>query len=186
MRFQIPELCQPYVRDIDDVGGVCDWDFGIWSFEGRAQRQDEIEQVVVQGKKRYELCRRVKGLVVREGLFVLLGVFLICLDVLAIEVLYHVDVEGYASSISMACPLRVLTKLVHVAAADQELYHLPGPLIYFDIIILVQFLHPLLLQPMFCIGELANCAIDVELSGSEVPSRKGQHGPVGRKGFPVQ
>src|SRR2546421_677130 len=43
MRFQIPELCQPYVRDIDNVGGVCDWDFGIWSFEGGAQRQDEIE-----------------------------------------------------------------------------------------------------------------------------------------------
>ena len=139
---------------------------------------------MVQGEKRYELCRRVKGLVVREGLFVLLGVFLICLDVLAIEVLYHVDVEGYASSISMACPLRVLTKLVHVAAADQELYHLPGPLICFDIIMLVQFFHPLLLQPMFCIGELANCAIDVELSGSEVPSRKGQHGPSEEKLFP--
>ena len=114
------------------------------------------------------------------------GVFLICLDVLAIEVLYHVDVEGYASSISMACPLRVLTKLVHVTAADQELYHLPSPLIYFDIIMLVQFLYPLLLQPMFCIGELANCAIDVELSGSEVPSSKGQHCPVERKAFPIQ
>jgi hypothetical protein len=141
---------------------------------------------VVQGEKRYELCRRVKGLVVWERLFVLFGVFLISLDVLAIEVLYHVDIKGYASSIAMACPLRVLIKLVHIAAADQELYHLPGSLICFDIIILVQFLHPLLLQPMFCIGELANCAIDVELSGSEVPSRKGQYGPVGRNAFPIQ
>jgi hypothetical protein len=76
---------------------------------------------VVQGEKRYELCRRVKGLVVREGLFVLLGVFLICLDVLTVEVFYHVDVEGYASSISMACPLRVLTKLVHVAARGSRI-----------------------------------------------------------------
>jgi hypothetical protein len=115
----------------------------------------------------------------------LFGVFLICLDVLAIEVLYHVDIKGYASSIAMACPLRILIKLVHVAAADQELYHLPGPLICFDIIILVQFLHPLLLQPTFCIGELANCAIDVELSGSEVPSgkKKGSAWSIGRKAF---
>ena len=43
MRFQIPELCQAYVRDIDDVGGVCDWNFRVWSFEGRAHRQDKIE-----------------------------------------------------------------------------------------------------------------------------------------------
>ena len=116
------------------------------------------------------------------------GVFLICLDVLAIEVLYHVDIKGYASSIAMACPLRILIKLVHVAAVDQELYHLPGPLICFDIIILVQFLHPLLLQPTFCIGELANCAIDVELSGSEVPSgKKKRVSMVNRKkGFHIQ
>jgi hypothetical protein len=82
---------------------------------------------VVQGEKRYELRRRVKGLVVRERLFVLFGVFLICLDVLAIEVLYHVDIKGYASSIAMTCPLRVLIKLVHVAAADQEPIPSSGP-----------------------------------------------------------
>ena len=48
---------------------------------------------------------------VGEALFILLRVFLVCLDVLAVEMLYHVDVKGYASPIAVAGPLRVLDRL---------------------------------------------------------------------------
>lgn len=88
--------------------------------------------------------------------------------------LYHVDVKRYASSIAMAGPLRVLSELVHVAAASKKAYHLPDSLVCFDIILLTQFFHLLLLQSLFCIGKLANCAVDVKLSSSEVPSGEGQ------------
>jgi hypothetical protein len=71
---------------------------------------------MVQGEKRDKLCRRVEGFVVRECLFVLLSVFLICLDVLTIEMLDHVDVKGYAPSIAVAGPLRVLITLADVGA----------------------------------------------------------------------
>jgi hypothetical protein len=100
--------------------------------------------------------------------------FLVYLDVLPVEILYHVDVKRHASSIAMAGPLRVLSELVHVAAASKEACHLPDSLVCFDIILLTQFFHLLLLQSLFCIGKLANCAVDVKLSSSEVPSGEGQ------------
>lgn len=130
---------------------------------------------MVQGEKRDELCRRVEGFMVCERLFVALGVFLICLDVLAIEMLDHIDVKRYASSIAVAGPLRVLIRLDNAAAAGRETYHFPRPLICFDIIMLIQLLHSLLLQPMFSIRKLANCAIHVELPSSKVTPRKCQH-----------
>ena len=66
-----------------------------------------------------------------------LGLFLICLDVLAIEVLYDVDVKWYAPSIAVACPLRVLQTSVDAWAASRWVYHLPGSFIRCDIIVLV-------------------------------------------------
>ena len=136
---------------------------------------------MVQGEKWEKLRRRGEGFVVRECLLVLLSVFLVCLDVLAIEMLYHVDVKGYASPVAVAGPLRVLNTLVDVAAAGKGVYHLPGSLICLDIIMLVQIFHLLLLQPMFGVGELANCAVDVKLSRSKVPSGGGQHCRLRRK-----
>jgi len=49
-------------------------------------------------------------------------------------------------------------------------YHCPRFLVEFDIKVLVQLFNPLLLHPLLRICELADGSIDVEFSGSKVPS----------------
>ena len=80
-----------------------------------------------------------------ERAFVGVGVVLICLDVLSIEMLDDKNVKGYASSIAVASPLRVLNKLVKPAAADGDKYHLARPLVRFDVVVLIQLFDLLLL-----------------------------------------
>ena len=63
---------------------------------------------MVEGKKRKQFSRGGQILVVRQPLFIRLGVFGVFRHVLAIEMFDHVDVERDASSISMARPLRIL------------------------------------------------------------------------------
>lgn len=92
---------------------------------------------MVQGEQRDKLGGRVEGLVVRQCIFIVLGVFLVCLDVLAVEMLDHVDVQGNPSSIAVAGPLRILRALAGGEAADHEIYHFPSPLVGFDIIVLI-------------------------------------------------
>lgn len=127
---------------------------------------------MVQGEKGDELCRRAQGFVVRERVLIDFSVFLICLDVLPVEMLNDENVKGYASSIAVAGPLRVLNRLAKAAAADGGKYHLARPLVDLDIVMLIQLFDSLLLQPMFRIRELANRAIDVELSSPKVPPRE--------------
>jgi hypothetical protein len=110
--------------------------------------------------------------VVRERVLIDFSVFLICLDVLPIEMLNDENVKGYASSIAVAGPLRVLNRLAKPAAADGGKYHLARPLVGLDIVMLIQLFDSLLLQPMFRIRELASRAIDVELSSPKVPPRE--------------
>ena len=109
---------------------------------------------------------------VRERVLIDFSVFLICLDVLPIEMLNDENVKGDASSIAVAGPLRVLNRLAKAAAADGGKYHLARPLVDLDIVMLIQLFDSLLLQPMFRIRELANRAIDVELSSPKVPPRE--------------
>ena len=109
---------------------------------------------------------------VRERVFVDFSVFLIFLDVLPIEMLDDKNVNGDASSIAVAGPLRVLDGLVEAAAMDREKYHLARPLVGFDIIMFIQLFHSLLLQPMLRVRELANSAVHVKLSSPKVPPRR--------------
>lgn len=55
------------------------------------------------------------------------------------------NVKGYAPSITVASPLRVLNKLVKPAAADGDKYHRARPLVGFDIVMLIQLFDLLLL-----------------------------------------
>jgi hypothetical protein len=79
------------------------------------------------------------------------GVVLVCLDVLSVEMLDDKNVKGYAFSVAVASPLRVLNKLVKPAAADGDKYHLARPLVGFDIVVFIQLFDLLLPQPLFCI-----------------------------------
>lgn len=48
--LEVPELAQADARNVDDVGRISDWHFRVRSFQGGAQRQNKIQEVVVQGK----------------------------------------------------------------------------------------------------------------------------------------
>lgn len=50
--LEIPELGQSHSRDIHNIGRVRDGHFRIRSFEGGNQRQDKVEQVLIQSEKR--------------------------------------------------------------------------------------------------------------------------------------
>ncbi len=53
-----------------------------------------------------------------QSLLVFLCFFLVCCNVLAVEMLYDIDVEWNASSISVASPLRVLYRSVYGLGND--------------------------------------------------------------------
>jgi len=53
---------------------------------------------------------------------------------------------------------------------EVQAYHQPGALVEVDIKMVVELNNALFLQPLLGIGELANCAIEVELAGSQISS----------------
>ena len=174
--FQIPKLSQTNARNVDNVAGGGNGYLRARAFESRTKGHDETEEIVVQGEEGYELRRCRELLVTRKAILVFLRLFLIFGDILAVEVLYHVDVDRNASFVSTTGPLWVLENVNMMCRID-FLYtnHGPGLLIELNIEVLVQLLHFLLLEPLLCVGELANSALDVELSCTEIPATLCEH-----------
>lgn len=126
---------------------------------------------MVECEKREHLRRGRKILVAGRGIFVVLRLFLILRDMLAVKALDHVDVDRDTAAVSVARPLRVLLWSAQAGRGAKETHHQSCSFIDLDIEVLVQFLYLLLLQPFLCVCKLAVCSLDVELSCSQVASR---------------
>jgi hypothetical protein len=110
-------LCQTHAGDIDNVGAVGNGDFGMRAFECWDHGQDKVKKVVVEGEQGNEFsgCREV--LVGWQRVFVFLRVFLIFADILTVEAFDDEHVDGNASTVAVASPLRVLDQIVSLWAA---------------------------------------------------------------------
>lgn len=117
--FQIPKLGQTHAGDIDNVGRIRDRDFGVGTFEGRDKGHDKIQQILIEGEQRDQFCGCREGLVVRKAVLVCLRLFLIFGDVLSIQTFDVIDVDGDASSVAVARPLRILFR--RCSACDSTL-----------------------------------------------------------------
>ena len=107
---------------------------------------------------------------VGKAVFVFLRLFLVLVHMLAVESFDHADVDGNASSVAMPGPLRILWFvsgcLPDFSCPRACAYQLPGSFICLDVEIVVELLYHLLLEPFLCVGELADCALNVKLAGS--------------------
>ena len=105
--LQVPELLEPDAADVDDVGRGDDGRLRVRPRQGRAERHDEAQQVLVQREEaeqaRGHLARLVRlGRRGRGHLGAVGG------HVLAVQVLDDVDVDGDAAAVAAAGPLGVL------------------------------------------------------------------------------
>lgn len=108
---------------------------------------------------------------VGKAVLVCLRLFLVFGDILAVKAFDVVDIDGDASLIAVAGPLRVLLRMFSSQRRTQcELeyctHHETGALVKFDIKVVVEFNDALFLHPFLGVGELANGTSDVKLAGS--------------------
>lgn len=108
---------------------------------------------------------------VGKAVLVCLRLFLVFGDILAVEAFDVVDVDGDASFIAVAGPLRVLSwmfssQLPTQCGLEDCTHHETGALVKFNIKVVVEFNNALFLHPFLGVGELANCTSDVKLAGS--------------------
>ena len=125
---------------------------------------------MVEREKRKHLRRSGELLVAGRGIFVVLRLFLVFRDMLAVKALDHVDVDWDTAPVSVASPLGVLLRSAQARRCVEDTDHQSCPLINLHVEVLVEFLYLLLLQPFLCVCELAVCSLGVELSCSQVAS----------------
>ncbi len=106
--LQIPELCQPNTRYVDNVGRIGNRNFRIRSLKSRDKGKDKVEEVVVEGEQWKHLCRGLEFLVVGGAVLIVLRFFLVFGHMLAVKALDHVDVDRNTAAVSVAGPLGVL------------------------------------------------------------------------------
>lgn len=68
--FQIPKLGQTHAGDINNVCRIRDRDFRVGSFKGGDKGHDKIQQVLIEGEQRDQLCGCREVLVVRKAVLV--------------------------------------------------------------------------------------------------------------------
>lgn len=111
---------------------------------------------------------------VGKTVFVGLRLFLVFLHILVVEAFDLEDIDGDASFVAVARPLRVLfitssvryAPVIPCVLACWVAYHQPGLLVCLDVKMVIKFFYSLILQPLLGVGELAICAGYVELAGS--------------------
>lgn len=167
MALQVPELGQSNAGNIDNIRRIRDGHFGIRSFKGRDEGHDKVQQVLIEGEQGDQLGRGGQRLVVGQAVFVCLRLFLVFGHVLAVQALDQVDINGDASFVAVAGPLRVLVpgqSDPRSCAVGGSAYHEAGFFVGLDVEMVVELFYALLLEPFLCVGKLADGAIDVELS----------------------
>lgn len=110
MTLQVPELLKSNATNVDDVGRCDNGGFRVRTRKLRAQRHNEVEEVLVKSEQTQETLRNRGGLV-RLGRRGRRGHGLVvCGHVLAVQMLDLENIDGNTAAVSTTGPLRILDK----------------------------------------------------------------------------